>query len=183
MKKTLATITLLTVASPVFGADASIDLNNDVAHFAVGGQPNPKALRFDASLYHHEDGTDYVLGGVSAGDRMSNLRDVEFSIGGAAGYLDAEAGVNGGFIALSMAARYFVPDVQGVTLTLSLDHAPDVVSTGDVDGYDRFAAEGAYRVVPNGEIYGGYRKIRFDVLESVNATFDEGIYAGFRFKY
>jgi hypothetical protein len=183
MKKTLSSLALVIMSMPAWGADASIDLNNDVAHFAIGGQPNPKALRFDASLYHHEDGTDYAVGGISAGDRMSNLRDVEFSIGGTAGYLDAEAGVNGGFIALSMAAKYFVPDVQGVTLTLSLDHAPDVVSTGDVDGYDRFAAEGAYRVVPNGQIFGGYRKIRFDVLESLNATFDEGVYAGFRFSY
>jgi hypothetical protein len=182
MKKTLA-VFALSLLSPLALADAQVDLNNDVAHIGIGAKPNPRALSFDADLYHHEDGDDYITGGVRASDRMSNLPDVELNIGGFAGYLDATSDITGMFFALSMSARYFVPDLPGLSMALGFDHAPDVVSSGDVDGYDKVSVELAFRAVPNGELMGGYRKVKFEVLENDSTTFDEGVYAGFRFLF
>lgn len=182
---------LLVSASPVvFAATASIDLNQDVAHLNVTAQPNPKALEFSAGLYHHDDesnarsdddGQLYYVGAVTK-DRMTNFRDVEFSLGGQAGYLDADQ-LDGGYAGLTAGARYFLPDAKGVSTAVSLTYAPDVLSSDDLENVYLFNAELAWRIVPRGEIFGGYRHIELEIDEVKDITFEESWFAGFRLQF
>ncbi len=181
---------LFSVTPVAMAATASIDLNQDAAHLDVSAQPNPKALEFNAGLFHHDDesnsqanddGQLYYAGAVTK-DRMTNFRDVEFSLGGQVGYFDADQ-LDGGYAGLVAGARYFLPDAQGISAAVGVSFAPDVLSADDLENVYGFNAEVAWRIVPKGEIYGGYRHIELEIDEVKDVTFEESWFAGFRLQF
>lgn len=182
---------LLLSASPmVLAATASIDLNQDVAHLEVMAQPNPKALEFNAGLYHHDDDSNarsdddaelYYVGAVTK-DRMTNFRDVEFSLGGQLGMFDADQ-IDGSYAGLAAGARYFLPDAKGVSTAVNVMYAPDVLTADDLENVYTFNAEVAWRIIPRGEIFGGYRHIELEIDEIKDITFEESWFAGFRLQF
>ena len=182
---------LLVSASPaVLAANATLDINKDVVHLDASIQPNPKALELGAGLYHHDDESNsrsdddaqlYYLGAATK-DRMSNLRDVEFGLGGQVGYFDADQ-FNGTYIGLTAGGRYYLPDAQGLSVGATLTFAPDVLTNDDLDSLYLFNAEAAWKIVPRGEILAGYRHIELEIDEANDVTFDEGWYAGFRLSF
>lgn len=186
----IASAVLSVASSAVFASSATIDVNQDVVHIDFTGQPNPKALEFNAGLFHQddssanrsEDNADIYYAGVMTKDKMTNFRDVEFSLGGQIGHLDADD-VNGGYAAIAAAAKYFIPDARGVSVAVGLSYAPDVITTDDMQTLMNFQTELAWRVVPKGEVVGGYRHIELDIKQSDDVTFDESWYAGFRLMF
>lgn len=169
-------------SSSALASSAAIDLNQDVAHIEFAGQPNPKALEFNAGLFHHEDDADIYFAGVATKDRMTNFRDVEFGLGGQIGHLDADE-IDGTFAAIAVSGRYLLPDAEGVSLNIGVRYAPDVLTTDDVKSLVNFSSDIAYRVIPKGEIYAGYRHIEIDLKQVDNVTFDESWFAGFRLMF
>lgn len=182
---------LLVSACPsVFAASATLDLNQDVAHLDVAAQPNPKALEFNAGLYHHgddssnrsDDDAELYYAGAVTKDRMTNFRDVEFGLGGQIGLVDADQ-INGGYAGLQATAKYLLPDAKGVSVGLGLTFAPDVLTSDDLDSVYGFNVEAGWRIVPKGEILVGYRHIELQIDEVDNITFDESWYAGFKLMF
>ncbi len=183
-------VLLVSTSPAALAANATLDLNREVAHIDVSAQPNPKALEFNAGLYHHDDDSDrrsdddaqiYYAGAVTK-DRMSNFRDVEFSLGGQLGHLDADQ-FNGTFGGLVAAARYYLPDAKGLSAAVSLTFAPDVLTNDDLDSLYGFNAEAAWRIVPRGELLVGYRHIELEIDQAKDITFDESWFAGFRLSF
>lgn len=182
---------VLSAMSPVvFATNATLDLNQDVAHIDVSAQPNPKALEFNAGLYHHDDDSnvrsdddaELYYAGVVTKDRMTNFRDVEFSLGGQLGHLDADQ-LDGSYAGFALAARYLIPDAKGVSVAVGLTFAPDVLTSDDLDSVYGFNSELAWRVVPRGEMLVGYRHIELDIDQAKDITFDESWFAGFRMSF
>lgn len=181
---------LVSVSPAALAANATLDLNQDVAHLDVSVQPNPKALEFNAGVFHHEDDSNkrsdddaqlYYAGAVTK-DRMTNFRDVEFSLGGQLGHLDADQ-LDGTYAGLVAGARYYLPDAQGLSAAVNLMFAPDVLTNDDLDSLYSFNVEAAWRIIPRGELLLGYRHIELEVDQAKDITFDENWFAGFRLTF
>ena len=182
---------LLVSASPVaMAATASLDLNKDVVHVDASIQPNPKALEFNAGLYNHDDDSNeesdddaqiYYLGIVTK-DRMTNFRDVEFSLGGQLGQLNADQ-FDGAYLGLTAIGRYYVPDAKGISIAAGITFAPDILTNDDLDSLYNFNVEASWRIIPRGEILVGYRHIELQIDQADDITFDESLFAGFRLSF
>lgn len=181
---------LACTSTSVFAASATIDLNEDVVHLDFAAQPNPKALEFNAGLFSHQGDSsangdrngELYYAGIMTKDRMTNFRDVEFGLGGQVGYLD-DNDLDGGYLGLSVNAKYMLPDAKGLSLAIGGTYAPGVLSGGDLDSLWSLNAEAAWRVVPRGEIVAGYRHIELNIVHWEDVTFEESWYAGFKLHF
>ncbi|CBL47040.1 Hypothetical protein HDN1F_34570 [gamma proteobacterium HdN1] len=181
---------LASVGAVAAQSTASLDFNNDAVHLDYAYQPNPRAITFDAGLYNHRDHSSYrryrdgqlYYAGAMVKDQMANLRDVEFGLGGQIGYLDLKH-VHGTFAGLSLQSKYNIPDAQGLSVTVGGTYAPSILTGSNLKNLWQARVEGGWQVVPQGEIFVGYRQIRVGVKHWDSISFEKGAYLGFRMSF
>lgn len=90
---------------------------------------------------------------------------------------------NASAIALGGLVRYSIPDAPRVGLVASAYWSPNILTFGDADRSIETGMRVEYEVIPQAAAYIGYRKIRFGMKNSSDATLDEGAHIGVRLSF
>lgn len=62
-------------------------------------------------------------------------------------------------------------------------YAPQVLSFGDADAFLEWGASAGYQVLRNGEVYLGYRQVKFEPTQGSSVTADTGYHIGMKFGF
>jgi len=182
----LALVMMCSLAAPVaIAAEADLNVNNNAARLTVEVPVDSNNLLFDGSWLHSNNGDAVSVAGHVTGKALSGPGPLKAGIGLRLSYVSYddvtdEDGVNlgiGGFV------RYTLPKYDRFLLGSSLYYAPNVLSFGDTKRYLDFTAWGGYAVIPNADIYVGWRKAQGKFDEAGSKNIDSGWLIGVRARF
>jgi len=87
-------------------------------------------------------------------------------------------------IALGGLVRYSPPAERRLGFVGQLYLSPNIITFGGADRYLETGARIEYEIIPQAQVYLGYRNISFTLKNTgVNTTFDEGVHIGVRMAF
>ena len=176
-------LTLLT-AGPAAAAEVDLNVNNNAARLTVEIPAPSNNLVFDASWLHSNNGDAGSVAGHVTGKALA-AGPLKAGIGLRLSYVsydgtDDEDGANlgiGGFL------RYTVPEYDRFLLGTSLYYAPNVLAFGDTRNFLDFTLWGGYSVIPDADVYVGWRRTRVKLDEAGSRNIDGGWLIGVRARF
>jgi len=85
--------------------------------------------------------------------------------------------------ATALGGRYRVDLGNQFGISLRGYYAPSVLAFHDLDRYHLLDTRLEYTVMPNADLYLGYRHIKFDFDREPSLTFENGVFVGARFRF
>jgi len=169
----------------VVAAEADLNVNNNAARLTVEIPVDSNNLMFDGSWLHSNNGDAVSVAGHVTGKALSGPGPLKAGIGLRLSYVSYddvtdEDGVNlgiGGFV------RYTFPRYDRFLVGSSLYYAPNVLSFGDTDRFLDFTAWAGYSVIPNADIYAGWRRAEGKFDEAGSRNIDSGWIIGVRARF
>lgn len=79
--------------------------------------------------------------------------------------------------------RYTPPAFDRFIFSTHLFYAPSVLTFIDGDQFIQFTARAGYEILPEAEVFAGYRKVRFHMNTGPNLTIEEGLHVGLRISF
>jgi len=174
----------LAAAGSLAAAEVDLNVNNNAARLTVEIPVPSNNLAFDGSWLHSNNGDAVSVAGHVTGDALAGGA-VRGGVGLRLSYVNYdditdEDGANlgiGGFL------RYTVPQYDRFTLGTSLYYAPSVLSFGDTDNFLDFTVWGGYAVIPDADVYVGWRRARVELDEADSRNIDGGWLIGVRARF
>ncbi|HEY5717222.1 MAG TPA: YfaZ family outer membrane protein [Motiliproteus sp.] len=173
----IATLSAALFSGSALASNFNIGINNDTVDLGLYA-PISNASRLSADyLYHDTDGDMLALGfqvtnrtnrgtmalGVKAVKLWSNIRS------------------NGHAFALG--GDFSMPVAPQASAAVSLYYAPSVLAASGLDRYFHFDARGIYALMPNADVYVGYRSVNFKFDNNRDQKLDQSLYLGASLKF
>ena len=96
---------------------------------------------------------------------------------------DQKSEERGPSLALGGDVRYRLPDLEEVSLGGSFYYAPSALALIDSEGYSDLHLFVGYEVIPNGEVYLGWRRLKNEFEDDGWVAMDDGVHVGIRLQY
>lgn len=141
---------------------------------------------FGKSAYHisvlfsdtNADNNWMTGGGFSVfGEAGADVPGLEFGVS-VNGYISEVAAADFAAIPLGAHVSYRPPQLNRFFAKLAIEYAPGIVTFNDGDKLVLSAMRMGYEILPNADLYLGYRNIRVGIEDQPNATVDEGWHVG-----
>ncbi|WLQ14615.1 YfaZ family outer membrane protein [Hahella aquimaris] len=176
-------------AAALLGASIATasELDFNIGDESVNVQVNmlPQSRDFETGLgYLYHKGGGHLLNGDLHARGQTAIGNLPTTVGiGAQLDVFTESDVDGSAIALGGYAHIKIPSVPGLGLKVAGHFAPSITSFQDAEQFSRFDVKTTYRVIPNADIYLGYRVIKADIERHDDITLDEGLNVGFALQF
>lgn len=166
----------------------SLDLNDDAARISWASLREPRNIRFDASLLHHQDRGNVVSGGFHiTGNAATQSRPINAGLGGRLYWAGSDSSISGDRDGFALAVGGFfeakVPNYDRLGFGGHVYFAPDVLAFGDMKQLSDISFFGSYSVLRQGDIYLGIRNVKADYSGLGDFTFDTGVHVGFTLNF
>ncbi|RKF15925.1 hypothetical protein DBZ36_16295 [Alginatibacterium sediminis] len=128
-------------------------------------------------LYHTDNGSM-----ADAGLYMTHKEGIHsFSLGGSlvGAWLDNRS--NG--YALAIGGDYTVQFGHKLSVAMSAQVAPEILSFQKLKGYTKYDIQAQYALMPTLDAFVGYRNVKFKYDNAPNKTFDDSFYVGANFRF
>ncbi|WP_210396636.1 YfaZ family outer membrane protein [Motiliproteus sediminis] len=176
-KATLAGLAVALISSAANASDFNFGINNDTIELGLYA-PMSTTSRLSAEyFYHDEDGKTLGLGYQVT--NRTQMGDV--AIGGKLVKLWSDKRDNGH--AFAIGGDYKLPLDHKLWLGLSAYYAPSVLSSSGVDRYYHADIKVGYNLMPNADLFVGYRDIHFKFDNQPSLTLEQGAYLGAQLKF
>lgn len=183
---------LLSAAAPNFAAATGIDINvsDESAALAVR---NPIGLKIEnlknsdveLGFFYKDDPKNTMMGNLGfevSGGAGAGAPGLDLGAGLKA-YLGTFADYDVGAITLGLMARYAPPVAQRFFMSLRGNYSPNVLTFNDGDSFFEFNGRLGYEILPEVEIYAGYRNIEVELDNGAEIKPDDGWHIGFSFVF
>jgi hypothetical protein len=187
MRMFLRAVTGICAAVPAIAGAQGLDINvgDDVAEIqfrsALGlKSDNFKQAHYEIGFFYKDDTKNSAMGELGfevSGGAGANAPGFELGAG-VKGYLASLAEYDVGAISLGVMARYAPPIASRFAVTLRLNYAPSILTFNDGDALLIQNARFGYEILPEVEIYAGYRKIELDFDNQRDIKVDDGWHLG-----
>ena len=173
----LAAASTALLSSTTMASDFNLGINNDTVEVGLYA-PLSQSSRFSADyLYHDQDGDMLELGfqvtnRVARGNMALGLKAVK---------LWSDVRDNGH--AFAIGGDYSLMVAPKTSIALSAYYAPSVLSYSGVDRFYHADAKVVYDLMPNADVYVGYRDVHFKFENARSQTLDQSLYLGATLKF
>jgi hypothetical protein len=137
-------------------------------------------------LYKDNDiGDDNVMGGLGlmvAGDAGTDAPGLEFGAGFKMFVADV-AIYDVSALTLHGLVRYAHPAYSRFFMAVELDYSPDIVTFQDGERFLGTAARFGYEILPEADIYVGYRSYEVDIENGPDVDIEQGGHVGLRLTF
>ncbi|MGY5451824.1 YfaZ family outer membrane protein [Agarivorans sp. MS3-6] len=176
--RSLLVASLLAIASPAaYATQFNFDLNNDAFEAGFGTAIGPGAEVSANYMYSRPEG-DLADIGIKA----THQHEIhKFSIGAKFTKLWANNRANAH--AAAIGGDYAITVAQNLTVSGSAYYAPSVLTSSELNRYYDLDAKIAYSIMPQADVYLGYRAIQFRYSSQQDLDFNKGLYIGAAFNF
>lgn len=173
------------LAMPMVAFGQAIDVNLSDTSAEVEFK-NPLGLNafkrayYDIGFLYKDDKKNNTMGQVGfevSGPAGSNVVGLDVGAGAKA-YLASIADYDVVAVTLGLMARYAPPTANRFAMTFRANYAPDITTFNDGDNFFVRSARFGYEILPDVEIYTGYRKITAGIENRPDAKMVEGWHVG-----
>ncbi|HKK04248.1 MAG TPA: YfaZ family outer membrane protein [Gammaproteobacteria bacterium] len=176
---------LLALASGnVFAQTIQAELSNSSARFnyatSVWGKQYGRAEVGGGLLYN--DDSNYAVNADLHVYNDSYESPLELGVGGRIYYVDVGP-YNVLALALGLRFNYAPQALHGFGIGAHYYYAPKVVTGLDGDHMSEYGIYLGYQMIPQANVYVGYRKVKTDIKNGPNLTMDKGGYVGVRIRF
>lgn len=175
---------LTLIAPPLFAQTIDAELSNSSARFNfatnVWGKQYGRAEVGGGFLYNDDNNHAANLDLHVYNDSYES--PLELGVGGRIYYLDV-ASYNVLALALGVKFNYAPQALHGIGLGAHYYYAPKVVTGLDGDHVTEFGVHIGYQLIPQANIYLGYRKLKTVIENGPELTVDKGGFVGVRIRF
>ncbi|MBD3790901.1 MAG: hypothetical protein IE918_01925 [Campylobacterales bacterium] len=164
----------------------SLNINNEDAELQTSlnfndmiGYADGTSYTLDAN-YLHSDGDNLFGIGLSGENQLQGVYGLRVGLGIKAVFADEFAAVP--FLAKAAYTLPLTDAIPTTTLEMSFAYAPEILSFNEAEDYTEFRTQLGMEVVPNIQLYTGYRNIDTD-YKAVDHTFNESFYLGMKLSF
>ncbi|BEU01639.1 hypothetical protein OAG1_04390 [Agarivorans sp. OAG1] len=177
-KRSLLAASLFAVSSTAaLASSIKFDLNNDVFETGFATQIAPGAEMSANYMYSRPEG-DLADFGIKA----THQQDIhKFAIGAKFTKLWANHRENPH--AFAIGGDYSIAVAQNLKISGSAYYAPSVLTSSELNRYYDLDAKIAYSIMPQADVYLGYRAIQFRYANEPDLDFTKGLYIGAAFNF
>jgi len=176
---------LIGFTSQAHAASAEVNLSEQSAKFAlssfIGGFEHGRT-EMNAGYFFNTDGDQVAETGLHvvdvAGTKSPGL---QLGIGGQLYYFNLDD-ADGLALALGGSISFRPPPLKRLNFLLHGHYAPDIVSFLDAERISEVGANIEYSLLPQADVFIGYRKYRMEA-SGVNLSTDDDVHIGLRIKF
>ena len=187
--RSFVSMSLLAMSASVFADAIDINLRDTSAQLqykaAMGGTNMGKTEFSMGAIYTQKNNLLGEAGILVKDDIGGNAPGVSAGVG--LKVLSARIkplNMNATALALGGMVRYSPPVERRLGFVGQLYLSPNIITFGGADRYFETGARVEYEIIPQAQVYLGYRNISFNLKNTgVNATFDEGVHIGVRMAF
>lgn len=179
----LAALCLLSTRALAVGVD--LNVNDNAVRLTVDVPVPSNNLVVDGSWLHHQDAGDAVsLAGHLTGSALTGTNLVA-GVGLRLSWVSRDRGEEEDGTALGIGGflRYTLPRYDRVAFGGSAYYAPGVLSFSDVDAFYELNTWAGYSIIPDADIYLGWRTMKADFSDDGNSAIDTGFHIGVRGRF
>jgi len=175
---------LVMASSSVFAQTIQAELSNSSARFnyatSVWGKQYGRA-EVGGGLLHNDDGNNVLNLDLNVYND-SYESPLELGVGGRIYYVDLD---HNNVMALALGVRFnYAPQaLHGFGIGAHYYYAPKIVTGLDGDHVSEYGIHVGYQVIPQANVYLGYRKIRTDLKDGPTVNADKGGFVGVRVRF
>lgn len=183
---------LLCAATPSIAAATGLDVNvsDDTATLAVRNPiglkvENVKRSEVELGFFYKDDTKNSMMGDLGfevSGGAGANAPGLDFGAGLKA-YIGSFAEYDVGALTIGLMARYAPSIAPRFFLSLRGNYAPNILTFNDGDNFSEFNGRFGYEILPEVEIYAGYRKIETELDDGKTLNPDDGWNLGVSFTF
>lgn len=187
--RSLFSVSLLAVSATAFADAIDINLRDTSAQLqykaGMGGTNMGKAEFSMGAIYTQKNNLMGDVGILVKDEVGGNAPGVSAGVGLKA--LSARirpVNMNATALALGGMVRYSPPAERRLGFVGQLYLSPNIITFGGADRYLETGARVEYEIIPQAQVYLGYRNISFNLKNTgVSTTFDEGVHVGVRMAF
>lgn len=183
----VVTLSLFAMSTTALADALDVNLRDNSAQFqyraAMGTATLGKSEMHLGYLYTSKSNNSFADLGILVKDEVTSDAPgltVGFGMKGLIARVNTN---NASAIALGGLVRYALPAAPRVGLVASAYWSPNILTFGDADRSIETGMRVEYEVIPQAAAYVGYRKIRFGMKNSSDATLEEGAHIGVRLSF
>lgn len=185
----VATLVVLVVGSVFADAQASglnLNVSNDAGWVQYDSKIGFTPLDFSAQAMHNTN--DGTVGGIGLGLRENanpGGNPVTAMLGAKALWISPSyPGVSNGYVvALGGGVNFALPAYNRLSFGGYIYWAPSVTSFSNAKRYLAMEVHAGYRLLPNGTVYVGYRRITARFKNTASVMMDNGFNVGFSIRF
>lgn len=155
----------------------SAEINNETVKLEYKGFNRSNGSVMSAGILYHEDNGEVYSLGLSVESQIQGQRNLYGGLGGKLYYIEAD-GPSGAALGLGGHVRYDIPNVKGLSLFTEAYYSPQVLSFNDIEHFSDFTVAVKYKMLEQGSVFVGYRKVHVDFDFDDHADIDEGAFFG-----
>jgi len=173
----IASLGAALISSSAAASNFNLGLNDDTVEVGIYA-PLSNASRLSADyLYHDTDGEMLALGfQVTNRTHRGNI-----ALGVKAVKLWSDIRDNGNVFAIG--GDYSLMVAPQTTVSLSAYYAPSVLSFSGIERFYHADAKVSYALMPNADVFLGYRDVHFSFENQRSQTLDQSFYLGASLKF
>lgn len=187
--RSFVAMSMLVVTTSTFADAIDLNLRDSSAQLqykaAMGGTNMGKTEFSMGAIYTQKNNLMGDIGILVKDDLGGNAPGVSVGVGLKA--LSARikpVNASASAIALGGLVRYSPPAERRLGFVGQLYLSPNIITFGGADRYLETGARIEYEIIPQAQVYLGYRNISFTLKNTgVNTTFDEGVHIGVRMAF
>ncbi|NNM78988.1 MAG: hypothetical protein HKM01_00795 [Gallionella sp.] len=184
----LVSVSLLAVSATAFADAVDINLNNTSAQLqykaALGGTNLGKSEFGVGMIYNQNNNLMGEAGLMVKDDIGGNAPGVSVGVGlKALSARIATVNANASALALGGMVRYSPPAERRLGFVGQLYVSPNITTFGGASSYLETGARIEYEIIPQAQVYLGYRNISFNLKNAGTTTFDQGLNIGVRMSF
>jgi len=174
---------------PVWGRQLDFNINSDTAQVGVQGALSLTEFGrsgFNVSVLFAdrkpEDNVLFEAGLAVAGEAGTDAPGLEFGVG--LSVLGGQVGsADVGALELGGGVRYAPPSYSRFFVAVGIGYAPQIVTFNDADEVLRTLVRLGYELLPEAQIYLGYREWQFELTDGTEVQGDKGGHFGVTFRF
>jgi len=176
---------LLVLSTRAMAVGVDLNVNSDAARLTVDVPVPSNNLVVDGSWLHHQDnGNAASIAGHLTGSALSGA-NVKAGIGLRLSWVSRDKGEEEDGTALGIGGflKYTLPRYDRIAFGGSAYYAPGVLSFSDVDAFYEVSTWAGYSIIPDADVYLGWRAMKADFSEDGTSTIDVGLHIGVRGRF
>lgn len=119
-----------------------------------------------------------------SGFASDGVNPLQAGLGARAAYVDGDFSGQSGFpLAVGGFVQYTLPAYNRLSVRADAWYAPDILSLGKLDKYEDYTVRVQYNLLKQADVYVGARYLKAEFDNGSQATFDNGLHAGLRFRF
>lgn len=177
------------LCSGIHAQTLDFNLSNDTAEAAFAAPFASTGFgrsSFGVSVLFSDKDADnnWITGGgiTVAGEAGADVPGLEFGVS-VNGYIAEVAAYDLVAIPLGAQVRYTPPQFSRFFGMLAMEYAPDIVTFNDGEKLAKSVVRVGYEILPDADVYVGYRNIRVGIKNRPDVGVDEGWYLGVNLRF